>query len=141
VDFTCSFYGQEKCYTLIGLFCIRCKIFSSILFPLSLVWLLGNLTPRSVEHLKIFFLRITGCVGTGTGIKLRCQKLVVSRDSDEPYVFHSFATSLHIPHSSILHRTTQFGVWPATALSKTLSTDITFCCSVARQAESNIPAR
>jgi hypothetical protein len=48
---------------------------------------------RALENL---YLRITGCIGTGTGIELRCKKFAVSRVSDEPDVFHSLATSLHI---------------------------------------------
>jgi hypothetical protein len=40
---------------------------------------------RALENL---YFRITGCVGTGTGIELRSQKnVVVSRDSNEHYVF------------------------------------------------------
>jgi hypothetical protein len=58
---------------------------SVIWFNPSLSWALENL-----------YLRITGCIGIGTGMELRHKYFAVSRVSDEPYVFHSLATSFHI---------------------------------------------
>jgi hypothetical protein len=66
-------------------------------------------------------------------------KFVTSRDSDVHYLLTSLATSIYIP-PSLFHRTTQFGVWPTTPLSKTLSPGIIFFYFAARQAEPKIPA-
>jgi hypothetical protein len=86
---------------------------------------------RALENL---YLGNTGCAGTGTGIELRCKNLWYHETLMKTMYF---TLSLLRFHAEPL---TQFGVWPATPFLKTLSTGITCCYFVARQAEPNIPA-
>jgi hypothetical protein len=57
------------------------------------------------------------------------------------YVFYSLATSLRITLVHLRTETLSSGSSQKLLFSKTLSPGITFCCSVARQAEPNITAR
>jgi hypothetical protein len=88
---------------------------------------------HSVEHFIIVTSGLLVAQGPGRGSNSGVKEFAVSRVSYEHGVFHSLA-------SSLFHRTTQFGDWPTTSFLKTLSTGITFCYFVSRQAEPNIPA-